>query len=145
MYTIRNFQPEDMFSVIKIASDTLTEQYSPSLFNYLYETYSKGFFVAEIAHKVVGFIVGIKLNDTTAKVLMLSVVEKHRRKKVATALLNQFIESIKKEKVKIVELEVRTDNKGAIAFYQKQGFKIVDRIDDFYQDGKSAYIMRKMI
>jgi ribosomal protein S18 acetylase RimI-like enzyme len=140
---IRKFKPTDMFSVIKLASETLTEQYNPSLFNFFYESYPKGFIVAEKAHKIIGFIIGVKTTEYNSRILMLSVSEINRRQKVGSSLLTEFLKIMVKEKVKHVELEVRTDNKKAKNFYIKHGFRIKRKIDEFYQDGKSAYTMIK--
>jgi ribosomal-protein-alanine acetyltransferase len=145
VYTIRKFKPTDMFAVIKLASETLTEQYNPSLFNYFYENYPKGFIITEIRHKIIGFIIGIKLNNEIAKILMLSIAKPYRRKKIGSQLLNQFLKNIKSENITNIELEVRIDNKKAIQFYQKHGFEIVKKITHFYQDGKSAFTMKKII
>ena len=145
MYTIRQFQPKDTFVVIKIASMTLTEKYNSSLFNYFYETFPQGFLVAEQDHKIIGFTVGVKINQQKAKILMLSVLEKHRRQKIGTALLNQLIKTIKEEKIPEIDLEVRTDNIKAIKFYKKNNFIVTDKQIQFYQDGKNAYTMSKQI
>ena len=143
MLSVRKFKPTDMFSVIKIASETLTERYNPSLFNYFYETFTKGFIVAEKDHKIIGFIIGVKTTQYNARILMLSVSKLHQRQNVGSSILTEFLKTISNEEVKYIELEVRTDNKKAINFYQKHGFKIQGRIKDFYQDGKSAYTMKK--
>jgi ribosomal-protein-alanine N-acetyltransferase len=140
--TIRQFQPTDTFKVIKLASITLTEQYNPTLFSYFYETYPQGFIIAEQNHKIIGFLIGIKLQTNKTKILMLSVDPKYQRQKIGKNLLNEFLKVTTKEKIKIIELEVRTDNKKAIKFYEKNGFKIIEKINKFYQDGKNAYTMR---
>lgn len=141
MYTIRKFEPSDMFLVIKLVSETLPERYNPSLFNYFYETFPQGLIVAEKAHKIVGFIVGVKINPNTAKILMLSVSESHRNQNIGSALLNTFLKDILKENVYRVELEVRVDNEKAIKFYQKHGFKIIGKIKGFYKNGEDAFTM----
>lgn len=145
MYKIRLFEPTDMFSVIKLASDTLTERYSPSLFNYFYETNNSGFIVAEVGHKIIGFIVGVKINSELVKILMLSVSKQYRRRNIGSLLLEQFLEQAKKDKINSIELEVRTDNNSAIKFYEKHGFDIINRITEFYQNGEAAYTMRKKL
>lgn len=134
-----------MFSVIKLASETLPERYNPSLFNYFYETYSQGFIVAETAHKIIGFIVGVKTSPIKAKILMLSVSEIHRKKNIGSKLLIEFLKETSLENIKNVELEVRIDNKMAINFYQKHGFKIKKELKEFYQNGENAYTMAKRI
>ena len=145
MLTIRSFEPMDMFSVIKLASNTLTEQYNPSLFTYFYETFPKGFIVAEKAHKIIGFILGIKINNEKAKILMLSISEPHRKQKIGSTLLNQFLKEISIENIKHIELEVRIDNKKAIKFYKKHGFKVIEKQTKFYQNEEDAYTMELSI
>ena len=145
MLKVRLFNPRDMFAVIKLASDTLPEQYNPSLFNFFYETYPQGFIVAELSHKIVGFVIGVKTNPETSKILMISVSKEHRKQNVGSELLKRFLDEILSEKTQKIELEVRTDNKKAIKFYQKHGFEIVDKISNFYQNDEDAYTMQKSI
>jgi ribosomal-protein-alanine N-acetyltransferase len=77
------------------------------------------------------------------KILMLSVLEKYRRQEIGSKLLAEYLKSISYKKIKKVELEVRTDNKKAIKFYQRYGFKIKKKISKFYQNGEDAYTMAK--
>ena len=145
MYTIKKFEPKDMFSVIKLASDTLTEKYNPNIFTYFYETYPQGFLTAKMGHKIIGFLVGIKIDDKKAKILMISISEYQQRKKLGTALLREFEKTVKKENVNEIYLEVRTKNKKAIKFYQRHGYQIIDKINDYYQNSENAYIMKKLL
>jgi len=142
---IRSFKPTDMFSVIKLASITLPERYNPSIFNYFFETFPKGFIVAEKNNKIIGFIVGVIINQDLAKILMLSVSELFRNQNIGSSLLKKFLEEISYENIKIIQLEVRFDNKKAIKFYEKNGFKITKKIPKFYQNGKDAFTMEKEI
>ena len=145
MLDVRLFKPIDMFSVIKLASLTLTERYNPTIFNYFYETFPKGFIVAENDHKIIGFIIGVKINQDLAKILMLSVLEKFRKQRIGFSLLNRFIIELSNENITNIELEVRTDNRTAIRFYKNNGFTIKEKIPEFYQDGSSAYTMMKQL
>ena len=145
MLSIREFKPTEMFSVIKLASETLTERYNPSLFNYFYETCPEGFIVAEKNHKIVGFLIGVKINFEYAKILMLAVTETYRKQKIGSMLLDNFISKIRETNIQKIELEVRTINSAAIKFYQKNGFKISEIQKGFYQTGENAYTMTKVI
>jgi len=138
---IRQFQPTDMFSVIKLASETLTERYNPSLFNYFYETFPEGLIVVEKAHRIIGFLIGVKIDSEYAKILMLAVLKIYRKQGIGSELLKQFLKVISNENIKKVELEVRTKNKSAINFYMKHGFKIKEKQSKFYQTGEDAYTM----
>ena len=145
MFKIRKFQPDDTFSVVNIAYNSLPERYNPSVFNIFYETFPKGFIVAEKYHKIVGFIVGVKTSKTMVKIPMLAVSENYRRKGIGTELLTSFLKKLSMQNIKQVELEVRTNNTAAIAFYEKHGFAIIDTIKGFYQNGEDARIMRKVV
>jgi len=134
-----------MFPVIKLASETLTERYNPSLFNYFYETFNQGFLVAEKHHKIVGFIVGVKTSLESARILMIAVSKKQRGQNIGSALLNHFLKEAIIQKIKHVELEVKINNNVAIEFYQKHGFIIMDKILKFYQSGEDAYTMRLIL
>jgi len=134
-----------MFPVIKLGSETLPEQYNPSLFNYFYETFSQGFLVAEQFHKIVGFIVGVKTSTDIARILMLAVSEPQRRQGIGTLLLNQLLKELAIQNIKHIGLEVRTDNRPAINFYQKHGFEKREIISHFYQNGDDAYLMRRIV
>jgi len=134
-----------MFPVIKLASETLTERYNPSLFNYFYETFNQGFLVAEKHHKIVGFIVGVKTSLESARILMIAVSKKQRGQNIGSALLNYFLKEAVIQKIKHVELEVKINNNVAIEFYQKHGFIIMDKILKFYQSGEDAYTMRLIL
>jgi ribosomal-protein-alanine acetyltransferase len=132
-----------MFPVTKLASETLPEQYNPSLFNFFYETFPQGFIVAEKAREIIGFIVGVKTNPENLKILMLSVSKSHRKQSIGSELLKRFLKEVKNAKQ--IELEVRTDNKEAIHFYQKHGFEITDKIANFYQNNEDAFTMKKCL
>ena len=145
MLTIRRVQSQDIFSVIKIAHESLPERYSPAIFNTFYESFPQGFLIALKHHKIIGFLIGIKTHDTIAKILMLSVTENHRKQGIGSALINNFLQEMLLQNIRLVTLEVRTNNKIAIIFYKKHGFGIQETIAGFYQNGEDAYSMRKVL
>lgn len=134
-----------MFSVIKLSSENLSERYNPNLFIHFYETFPKGFWVCEINHKIVGFLVGVKLNNDIAKILMLSVSKLYQKRGIGGHLLSSFLREIILENIKKIELEVRKKNYNGIKFYEKFGFEIVDSIEKFYENEDDAFIMRLVL
>jgi len=145
VFEIRHVQPEDIFSVIKIAYESLPERYSPEVFNRFYESFPEGFLVAEKLHKVVGFIVGIKMSNGVARITMLSINKKYRKQGIGSALLTQFLKEMSLQNIRQVELEVRINNDAAIKFYKKHGFDIMETVSSFYQTGEDAYIMKRVL
>ena len=143
MYYIRRFKEEDIYDVYRIASENLKERYTIDLIMDIYHQWKDGFFVA-VSSDIVGFICGNK-NEKTARILMLAVDRNHRRKGIGSALLNRFLMECRNENLMSVSLEVRTDNREAIEFYQKSKFQIISFVPHYYTNGDSAYVMWRMI
>lgn len=76
---------------------------------------------------------------------MLSISEAQRRQNIGSELLKQFLIEAAQQNIESIELEVRTDNTKAIKFYEKHGFKIIDKLPKFYQNEEDAYTMKKTI
>ena len=142
MLNVRQVQPTDIFAAIRLAYDNLPERYSPSIFNYFYESFANGFLVAEEYGKIIGFIIGVKTFEKSARILMLSVHSDYQKKGVGTKIVASFLEEMKRLNIKNIELEVRVNNLNAINFYKKLNFKIMEKIKHFYPNGEDAYIMK---
>ncbi|MEM0493240.1 MAG: GNAT family N-acetyltransferase [Candidatus Thermoplasmatota archaeon] len=145
MIHIRRFKPDDIYAVINLAHITLPERYNPVIFNQFYEAFPDGFLVAESHHKIIGFLIGVKTPEGTARVVMLAVAEPYRRRGIGSSLLRCFIDEIKKRGINIIRLETRVTNKQAVEFYKKHGFVIVDRLYRFYQNGDDGYLFEMRI
>lgn len=143
MIQIRQVQPEDMFAVMKLAHDTLPERYHTTLFNTFYETTPQGFLVATRYHSIVGFLIGIKIDLSHAKIVMLGVKPDHRRQGIGAQLVSHFVHICIEDQVATIDLEVNTSNTSAQQFYQKQGFVITDTLSQFYENGDDALSMTK--
>lgn len=143
MHEVRQVQPEDIFSVISLAYDTLPERYNPAIFNQFYESFPEGFLVAELHHSLIGFLVGTRIAQHKARILMLSVTKHHRRHQIGSSLLIRFLNDMRNYDITEVELEVRTTNHSAIDFYKKNGFIIKETIPGFYQNGEAAFTMSR--
>jgi ribosomal-protein-alanine N-acetyltransferase len=95
--------------------------------------------------KVVGFIIGIKSGFNRGRILILAVDKPYRCKGAGSRLLNKCIELMKQKGLKAVTLEVRIENKEAISFYLKRGFKIEELLPCFYSDGTDGYLMERKL
>ena len=101
------------------------------------------FYVAKDEDKdeVIGFIaIGI-YSIRISHIMILAVHPSKQNKGVGTKLLNFVIELLIENLVKKVRLEVRTTNKAAIQFYQKNNFRIIERLEKYYDDSSDGYLM----
>jgi aminoglycoside 3-N-acetyltransferase I len=82
--------------------------------------------VAELEGEIVGFIDQWIIQDFThgaklSYIHSLYVSSKHRRKGIASRLLQETIRSAKDRKVSEIHITTRFDNKPAISLYKKHG------------------------
>lgn len=96
--------------------------------------------VAELRGAVAGFVAWRELAAGEAEILNLAVDPMHRRRGVATRLLEPLLA----RRQTTWYLEVRESNAAARALYGKMGFREVGRRSSYYQDtGEAAVVMRR--
>ncbi len=140
---IRKFEFEDVEQVYRIASSSLNENYTIDLLFHLWSMNPDGFFVYEMDGRVIGFINSVKTDIDELRILMLAVLKEYRGQGIGSKLLSHLMLSF--PEVRRFYLETRVENKDAINFYLKHGFKIKEVLDDFYTDGGRAYLMEKIV
>lgn len=97
-------------------------------------------YVAKQDEEVVGYILTL-IKRSHPKVYSLGVSEAFRGQNIASKLFETTINELKALGFKKLELEVRTDNIGAIELYKKLGFQTQRTSEGFYLDGCDAFIM----
>jgi ribosomal-protein-alanine N-acetyltransferase len=92
------------------------------------------------AETLVGYLICSRY-DTVWHIMNVAVDPAHRRSGIATALIEGLIERIGDARARYT-LEVRESNVGAIALYERYGFRAAGRRRRYYQDnGEDAVIM----
>jgi ribosomal-protein-alanine N-acetyltransferase len=154
-YSIELFEAEDLDKVVKINWTCLPENYDNSFFLSLFYHFPKTFVVAKHEGEVLGYIMGrvetgfseLKRFSLTRKghIVSVAVLPEHRKKGVASSLLSRALEGFKEYQAQECFLEVRESNKVAVDLYQRFGFTINRRINGYYRDGETAYVMTRLI
>tara|TARA_Y100001968_G_scaffold284780_1_gene284308 strand:+ start:924 stop:1379 length:456 start_codon:yes stop_codon:yes gene_type:complete len=67
----------------------------------------------------------------------------HQRKGLGKILLSDLIKRSEFLEINNMFLEVKENNKPALAFYKSMGFKTVGNRPNFYKDGSTALILNK--
>mmetsp|Transcript_7369 Transcript_7369/g.15296 ORF Transcript_7369/g.15296 Transcript_7369/m.15296 type:complete len:186 (-) Transcript_7369:82-639(-) len=85
-------------------------------------------------------------------IMTLSVLKPYQRRSLASQLIEWAISEAEGKKgqgdeVQEIYLHVQTSNSGAISFYKKFGFEIVEEIKDFYNniEPPDGYVLRRQI
>jgi ribosomal-protein-alanine N-acetyltransferase len=97
---------------------------------------------------ITGYLIAVCCSrNITATIMKMAVHPGHRRKGIATALLNSVLEILKEKKIIDVCLNVEMIRKPAIALYEKFGFKIIQTIHMSYEDdlADDAFYIMKLI
>jgi [ribosomal protein S18]-alanine N-acetyltransferase len=100
--------------------------------------------IAESGSEIIGFCVTAHLR-AEGYIITMDVLEAHRRRGVATALLLEVERRLANRGVSEVALETATDNDSAIAFWQKHGYRRRGVRKHYYPGGRDAYSMSKII
>jgi [ribosomal protein S18]-alanine N-acetyltransferase len=144
---IRKANKKDIDAIMEIEKRSFDwyEIFPKNLFDKYLTEYKDGFYVAlNQSDSIIGYAILAEKNGN-GYLVSIAVHPKNRNKGVAVLLMN-FLESQCKEKrFNKLTLEVRVDNKPAIAAYKKLGLKEVGIKIGFYGDGTNALMMEKKI
>ncbi len=138
---IRPFRPSDLPRVYDLACSCLSENYNPTLFLDLYSYWPEGFMVLEHEGRIMGFVFGILLSRSDARLLMLAIDPTMRGRGLGVVLYREFQRECALKGVRNITLEVRVSNAIAIHFYEKLGFQVTGRVSRYYSNGEDAFRM----
>ena len=109
--------------------------------NYLKDNPFTKWYIYELNNEIVGFI-NIDIIYEKAVIEYIYVVEKWRKNKIATKLLEKAEKDLINKKVSTITLEVNVNNFSAIKFYEKNEYKKIN-IRKHYYGNDDAYLMLK--
>ncbi|MBR3293065.1 MAG: ribosomal protein S18-alanine N-acetyltransferase [Oscillospiraceae bacterium] len=102
------------------------------------------FLVAEDVGEILGYVSMMFVLDE-AYIGNVAVAPEHRRRGVASALLESLLQRVKAMGLAFVTLEVRATNMPAIALYEQFGFSVVGRRKNYYSaPTEDALIMTRV-
>ncbi len=142
---IRRVEGKDISRIKTIADSRLREEYSVDLFNFFFEKHPECFLVANAGNEIIGFIVGVPLDNTTLRIMMLAVTFEYNMKGIGSSLLNDSLNYAKSRMMTSIVLEVGTENSDALDFYSKRGFKVTGLLPKYYKDKSDAFVMKRYI
>ena len=141
--TVRPATPADLASITASEADNFgTDAWSSTLVEegVAGRLPTVHYLVAEHDGSVVGHAVVSAVADI-AELQRIAVDADHRRRGVATALLEEVVALAVRERAERLLLEVREDNEAALAFYAAAGFTELVRRPRYYRDGATAVVL----
>ena len=96
----------------------------------------------EISNNIIGFIIIIQDREDRVNLINLLIRKNNQNKGCGTYLLNYAMKKVKEMHIiKTIVLNVNSKNRAAIKLYQKFNFRIVQKIENYYRQKESAYLM----
>lgn len=86
-------------------------------------------------------------NEKRLYIMTLGCLFTYRRLGIGTTMLNHVLDCATKRGIDSIYLHVQINNVGAIEFYKKFGFVIVDTKEDYYKriEPSSALVLKKQM
>ena len=100
--------------------------------------------VARRGSQFLGFAI-LKYDEDEAHLLLMAVVQSHRRRGVASAMLAWLEATIGAAGISSVQLEARSRNEEAIAFYRRHGFQDAGLYPGYYEGVEDARRLVKIM
>jgi len=121
------------------------ENYTKHTFSFLLnEPTTLSYRVATPNEQIVGFIF-VMTSQGTGHITTIGVVPEHRRRGLAQKMLLHVEEALRRREIGTVSLEVRVSNIAAQSLYRGLGYTIVQRLNNYYNNGEDAFLMLKSL
>jgi ribosomal-protein-alanine N-acetyltransferase len=101
--------------------------------------------VAEESGETIGFLIAERQAQKVAHIVTIDVVDRWRRRRVGSLLMDAAEHWASEQKLLFVYLETAENNTAAQGFYEARGYRKVDRVENYYSDGTSAWVMLKWL
>ena len=146
---LRKAVESDLQEIIRIWKQNIkTINTAADIADFFYS--SKNYFFVAVSRlkrteeRIIGFVGGA-IRGGHGHISGIGVDKEYRRQKVGERLLKALEHEFLKDSFKSVTLEVRVSNRGAIRFYEAQGYKPVYTVKSYYADGEDALVQEKKI
>ena len=145
--TIRRASLRDLDTLCVIERECFaSEAFTREQIGYLLKAPTGVSLIAEMDREIVGFIIGLIQeygNMRIGHIFTVDVLTKHRRRGVASRLLDDLERVFRERGVQTSHLEVRADNLAAQELYRKHGYTDVGVLKNYYGRGIHGIQLKK--
>jgi len=122
------------------------DNYTKHTFNYLLsEPRTLSYRVVTEAGDMAAFAFVMVNDRNAAHLTTIGVAPEHRRRGLATTLLDRIENGLRERDIGTIMLEVRVSNVHAQELYRRLGYFVVQRISRYYNNGEDCFLMMKAI
>jgi ribosomal-protein-alanine acetyltransferase len=122
------------------------EAYSRDTFEYLLSAPESISYRVVMQNSVMaGFVIGLLEPDHTGHITTIGIAPEHRRRGLASCLMERVESAFRYRDARLVRLEVRSTNTSAQKLYASLGYSITQRLPKYYSNGGDGLLMVKAI
>lgn len=122
------------------------EAYSRDTFEYLLTApESISYRVVTQNSGIAGFVIGLLEPDHTGHITTIAIAPEHRRRRLASCLIERVEDAFRRRDVRLARLEVRATNLSAQKLYTSLGYSVTQRLPKYYSNGGDGLLMVKAI
>jgi [ribosomal protein S18]-alanine N-acetyltransferase len=142
---IRRARPGDLPRILEIERATFgIDAYDRKLFAEYLHICGDLFLVALRGPSICGYLIAcLGGRAGSAELVSIAVDPAARQQGAASALLDSTLRRLRRRNATGLTLMVREANEPALAFYRKNGFRRIRRVEGYYEDGAAGLRMRK--
>ena len=141
---MRPARPDDLDDLLAIERVFPTDRLGPRSFRHAVQSASADLLVAEGADGVVGYaLVHHRKHSRTAHLSSIAVKRGAAGKGLGKHLLRAAEAEARAKGCSRLRLEVRADNRAAQKLYEKNGYRRIDTVEDYYEDSEAAWRYEK--
>ena len=139
--------PSDIDGIVSIENSSFDiEAFSRSQFRYLIAHANGKFLVVRHNGRIVAYISMLKRKRTRRlRIYSIAISPQMRAMGIGQLLIDKTIEYAVANNLNIISLEVRTDNIPALALYEKNGFRKIKLLPQYFSNDIDAYYMQRDI
>ncbi len=142
---IARYRPRHLRRILQIERASFPDEpYTRAIFRDLYKECGELFLIAKVRRRIAGYI-ATRVCSGRAEIISIAVDPEYRRAGIGTTLLSIALERLDESGAHCVELMVRVDNREAIRFYRRFGFRHAGRVARYYEDGQTGLRMRRAL
>jgi ribosomal protein S18 acetylase RimI-like enzyme len=144
---IRNATLDDLGALVNLEERVFqSDRFDSRRYKYLITRARASVLVMDYKKRLAGAAILLwHKKRSSARLYNIVIDPLYQGKGLGTSLLQGCEEAAAKRGYISITLEVRTDNADAITFYEKHGYRTLETVEDFYDDGSAAFRMIKRL
>lgn len=146
-FIYRPAQPDDVDELLQLENQCFeTDRLNTRNFQWMVSRANASLIVAEAQGHLLGYALVLFHRGTSlGRLYSLAIADSARGQGLGKQLLARAEQQATLRDCAYLRLEVRPDNGAAIALYQRQGYRLFEQVDDYYEDHAPALRYEKRI